>query len=191
MYIPIVGNGFALLIGTLAICTICFSQQKTIIGLNVTGENTSSSDFVVGVGGTFEKQFNKHHGFETGLYYRTFKERAYVFVDGSLFGVITNREQYLSIPVLYKFNSPTLNFSIGPTFDIYVGWKQIKSDFPPIWNTHYVDGKFRVGLMGKISKTIGLTDRILLEPEIRYNRVFFNNILFYGVGISCKYTLSK
>lgn len=191
MYIQIYFKRFALLIGMVAIATICFSQHKTILGLNLTGENTSSSDVVVGIGGTFERQFNKHHGFETGLYYRTFEVHYSVFVDNSLFGRFHLREKYLSIPILYKFHSSILNFSLGPTFDIFVDWSRINKGLLFRRDAHRVDNKFHVGLMGKISKTIDLTKRIFIEPEIRYNRVFFQHRSFYGVGLSLKYTLAK
>jgi len=182
-------NRFSLLVVILTIKTICFSQPKTTIGLNLTGEKTSSADFVIGIGGTLERQINKHNGFETGLYYRIFEVHQQVFVDGSLYGFHTIKEKYLSIPILYKFYSSVINFSVGPTFDMYLGWKQMNKGiiFEP--DRYTVNAKFHVGLIGKISKTIVLTNRFLLEPEIRYNPVFFNRRSFYGAGIACKYML--
>ena len=189
MYYQILLKRFSLLIVILTIGTICFSQPKTTVGLNLTGEKTSSSDFVVGIGGTLERQIKNHYGFETGLYYRTFEVHQQVFVDGSLYGFHNIKEKYLSIPILYKFYSSILNFSLGPTFDVYLGWKQMNKGITFETDHYTVNAKFHVGLIGKISKTIALTDRILLEPEIRYNPVFFNHRSFYGAGISFKYTL--
>lgn len=176
---------------TLVVGTICFSQPKTLVGLNLTGERTSSSDFVVGIGGTFEKHIKKHFGIETGVYYRTFEVHRGLYVDGSLYEFHNIKEKYVSIPILYKFYSSKLNFSVGPTFDVYLGWKQLYNDVN-FGSEHYnVNTRFHVGLIGKISKTIAITERILLEPEIRYNPVFFNRRSFYGGGVSIKYKLAK
>ncbi len=159
------------------------------MGINLTGEITSSSDFVIGVGGTFEKQFKKHFGFETGLYYRAFELNGEVRTETYVYGY-NIKEEYLSVPVLYKFNSSLLNFSVGPTFDIYLGWKQTNKNYVSYRLDKYdVNKKFIVGLMGKISKSIDLTPKILLEPEIRYNPIFLNQRSFYGIGMAIKYKL--
>lgn len=185
-------KGCLLLYGMLLLCTFCFSQAKAIIGLNLTGERTSSSDFVTGLGTTAEKRIAKHHGFETGIYYRTFKVHLYVYVNGLIYGDHHPiREKYLSLPVLYKFYSSLINFSAGPTFDLYLGSGQfVKVPFPGRLIPYTVDDKFHVGLLGKVSKSIILKKRILLEPEIRYNAIFYQKRSFYGAGLSLKYVLS-
>jgi len=177
--------------GALGISSICFSQQKSIVGLNVTGEKTSFSDFELGIGGTFERQFKGHHGFETGIYYRSFDLHYGVFVNGSLYGYHNIKEEYLSVPVLYKFYSSLVNFSLGPTFDFYLGWKQINKGLTFDRDSHTSYDKFQVGITGKISKTINLTNHILLEPEIRYNPISTHGKSFYGIGIGFKYKLSN
>ena len=85
----------ALLIMALVLTSICFSQNKTVIGVNVTGEYTSSSDFVVELGGTLERQIKRHSGLETGLYYRTFEIKSEVLVDGAVYGYNYIKEKYI------------------------------------------------------------------------------------------------
>lgn len=191
MNIQIIFKRFALLTAALSVGTICLSQKQTIVGLSLTGENTSSSNFVVGIGGTFERQFTKSSAFETGLYYRNFKVYQQVLVNYSVYGFRNIKEEYVSIPVLYKFKSSILNFSIGPTFDFYLGWKTTGESSNIGKEGYDANTKFYVGLLGKVSKTISLTDRILFEPEFRYNPIFSNQRSFYGGAISFKYTLTK
>ena len=179
-------NRFTLLTLTFIIVANCFSQSKTIIGLNLTGEHTSASDNVPGFGATFERQFGKHSGVETGLYYRPYNQYIKIFVDGSLYDAPIVREQYLSVPIVYKFYSSLLNVSAGPGFDIYTGWKQVSGKFPFPNNPFSVRNKFQVGLLGKVSKTIVITKRLFVEPEFRYNRVFYERKFYYGLGIAAK-----
>lgn len=169
----------------------CFSQNNLAVGINFTGGFTSSSDFVVVPGLTLEKQIKKHSGFETGLYYKTVKLHGKVFVDGRVYGNQIIKENYISVPVLYKFNSSLLNFSVGPTFDFYTGWKQSKKGIVFPWIYYAPNHKFIAGFLGKVSKTVGLTKRFFLEPEIRYNPVLSAGKSFYGIGISGKYRFGK
>lgn len=185
---------FALFIIALAIQAICYSQKKTFIGLNLTGEYTSApynpSYFVTGFGGTFERRLNKHLGFETGIYYRTFVVHNAVFVNGLPFFNFTIKERYLSVPVLFTYHSSILNFSAGPAVDIYVGWnktKQAKDYRLPETD----ESRIIFGLMGKVSRTIGITEKIIIEPEIRYNSIHYNKRSYYGIGVSGKYRLTK
>ena len=191
MYIRSFLNRFALLVVALLIMATGFSQSKTNIGLNFTGERTSASDFVVGFGGVLERQFSKQHGLETGLYYRGFDLHSQVYVDGSLFGAYTIKEQHVSIPVLYKFYSSILNLSAGPTFDLYTGWKQGKSTILGRIPRFSVDDKFQIGLLVKVSKIIPITKKLFVEPELRYNPIFYQRRVYYGIGVVAKYALTK
>lgn len=181
----------SLLLIAVTIGMVCFSQKQITVGLSLTGENTNASDFRLGAGATFERQITSHSFWETGFYYRTFKVQELTLVNGSLFNLRNVQEKYLSIPVLYKYESSVLNFSIGPTFDIYLGWKEMNksSDFEQ--EEYKANQKFYTGLLGKISKTVPLNDRLVFEPEIRYNPLFTNHRLYYGGALTLKYKLNK
>lgn len=184
---------FVLQVVSLVTAITCSSQPKTSVGLNLTGELASSSDFVIGFGGTFETQFGKHHGIETGLYYRPFKIHSQIYMDGALFASYTMKEMYLAVPVLYKYHSPVLNASFGPTFNVYTGTKKGKVSIPliPTIGNHTPEHKFQLGLLAKISKTIGITKYLFIEPEIRYNPTFYYRRSYYSAGITLKYALVK
>lgn len=180
---------FLLVVMTVFFAATCFSQSKTIIGVNVVGEHISGSNNVLGFGATFERQISKHNGFETGVYYRTFDNNIQVYVDMALYDAFTIKEQYVSIPILYKFYSSIVNVSLGPTFDIYTGWTKKGGRLSFIRSPEPINTKFRIGFLGKVSKTIGITKHLLIEPELRYNPVFYNHRLYYGLGVAAKYSL--
>jgi hypothetical protein len=184
---------FALLVLSLMIAAHSYSQSKTVIGLNLTGEHASSSTYnflgsrnVIGLGVTFERKFTKHSGFETGLFYRTFNLGSEVYINYSLYDAYTIKQEYASVPTLYKFYSYIVNASVGPTFEFYTGWRQKGGKVAFNDNPHPEDSKFNVGILGKVSKTIGVTKHFLVEPEIRYSRVFYQERFYYGAGVAVK-----
>lgn len=164
------------------------AQKSLKAGLNFTAE-LSNGQTRPGIGGVIEYAMTKHSGIETGLYYRTFGENFYFNVSGTSFSV-NIAERHLSIPVLYKFSSRIVNFSAGPTFDFYLGWRQTSGKIYTQIEEYSVTPPFQVGVMLKLSKNIKLSNRLFLEPEVRLNPMVSAEGRGYGgLGISAKYLL--
>ena len=166
-----------------------YSQKKIINGFDFTYE-TIGGEFLAGGGATFETRFTKHNGFEAGLFYRSYKTNGFLNGDYPTVHFYEIAERYLSIPVLYKFYSSIVNFSAGPTFDIFVGWKQTVGKSVYKVENYSTSPGFGIGGMLKLSKTINLSDRLLLEPEIRYNHIFNTQNNYGGFGLAAKYRLN-
>ncbi|RYE25741.1 MAG: hypothetical protein EOP45_04470 [Sphingobacteriaceae bacterium] len=166
-----------------------YSQRQDLIGLNVNGE-IYQSKFNPSIGVTFEKQFSKHNGFESGIFYRTLKssEQIYFVATPSFYIYsLTVSERYLTVPVLYKYYSRILNFSAGPTANLYVGWKQKDNGSPVHIDAYDIDPKFKVGFLTKLSKVIPLNKQLVIEPELRFGSVETWNEVGLGIGIAGKY----
>lgn len=174
---------FALIISTY---TSAFCQKPIILGLTSTNELTNNNDFRMGVGVTCEKQITTHLGYETGLFYRTDKSDFKITVNETGYSH-TITESYLSLPVLLKYYSTFLNASIGPSVDYYIGWRETSSNANMKITSYKVRPLMNIGIMGKISKAIALSDHIILEPEIRFNPFFKYNRYYAGIGIGLKY----
>ena len=166
-------------------------KKKTYVGFNFINEiSEEESAVATGLGLTIERQFTKHSGIESGLYYRTNKTTFYFTDNISNFtNNYTVAERYLSIPFLYKFYSRILNISAGPTFDYYVGWKQ-KAGIVKVDN-YSMDPNVGLGFMFKLSKKINLSDHIILEPELRLNPILTYERVYLSLGIAAKYRLTK
>lgn len=164
-----------------------FSQKQMIGGLDLTVESTGTH-WVPGVGATFEYKLTKHSGLETGLFYRIYNVAGYMR-SSDFYAEFTIAERHLSIPILYKFYSSIVNFSVGPTIDFYLGWRQKmgKSDIPI--ETYNIDPTVGLGGMLKLSKSINLSEKLLLEPELRLNPILSNSRAYGGLGIAVKYKL--
>lgn len=166
------------------------AQKKTYAGLNFVNEISDESSVTSGLGLTIERQFTKHSGIESGLYYRT--NRSLFFYEDNISRLTDNyivAERYLSIPFLYKFYSRILNISAGPTFDYFVGWKQ-KAGTIKLDNV-YMDTNVGLGFMLKLGKKINLSDHLILEPELRFNPVLTFERAYFSLGIAAKYLLKK
>lgn len=176
------------LVLTLMLNTKGFAQNKNIIGLSFTNELTSKNDIRPGLGLTFERQITRHCGFETGLFYRTFKNRMYVTWNTETY-YLEVVENYLSIPVLFKYYSRILNFSAGPSIDYYIGWSGHTSSTNATLTSVNVKPKTYFGFMFKASKKINISDKVIIEPEIRFNPILKYNRHYVGIGIALKYKL--
>lgn len=165
-----------------------FCQKQSILGLTSTSEITKNNDFRMGVGVTYEKQITTHLGYETGLFYRTDKSDFKLTVNETGYPH-TVTESYLSLPLLLKYYSGFLNASIGPSVDYFIGWNETSSNADMKITSYKVRPLMNIGIMGKISKAIALSDHIILEPEIRFNRLFKPDKYYAGIGVGLKYKL--
>lgn len=167
-----------------------FAQKKTYAGLNFVNEISDESSVNTGLGLTIERQFTKHSGIESGVYYRTHRT-SFLFEDNisRLPDNFVVAERYISIPFLYKFYSRILNISAGPTFDYFVGWKQ-KGGIIKLENV-YMDPNVGLGFMLKFGKKINLSDHLILEPELRFNPILTFERAYLSLGIAAKYRLKK
>lgn len=176
----------------LSITATSYAQANTTYaGLNFTVENAGTS-FRPGTGASFERQITKHSGIETGLYYRHYVQSGdIIYTDATssqIFPFVVS-ERYLSIPALYKFYSRIVNIAAGPSFDFYMGWKQRNRSSGLKIENYDIDPNFHIGFLAKISKRISLSDRAVLEPELRINPMLTSGRSYAGFGIAGKYRL--
>ncbi len=167
------------------------AQKQEFIGISLNSEIPSGDNIKAGFGVLYENQLSKHHGFELGLNYRSKIESNYFTIPAS--GIVNQladiREDYLSLPISYKFYSNIVNLSTGISFDYFVGWKDL-TKFGNVELTSYsVDPKLYVGWIFKVGKTIKLSSKFILEPEIQLNPIFDYGYSYYGAFIKLKYKL--
>ncbi len=173
---------------TLFCSTVIQAQKVVRVGANFNAEVSNGHYGTAGFGGSYEMKLKKHGGFETGIYYRTYKSDLVVLFDPAFYAT-TIAERHLSIPILYKFYSKIVNFSVGPSFDFYLGFAD-KGKNPIFKVTAYsINPSFNVGILGKLSKNIKLSEKFVLEPELRINPILTANRAYGGAGISLKYKL--
>jgi hypothetical protein len=169
-------------------CYRACSQQSTKAGINFTTEVISNSNFRLGAGLSLERQATKHSGIETGLYYRNIQRDLLAYINTRNYNLRV-AERYLSVPLLYKFHSRFLNVSLGPTFDIYLGWKQKYVSNSTAMENYTVDPQTMFGALLKVSKNINLGANLCFEPEVRFNPVFTTGSYFLGFGFAFKYRI--
>ena len=162
------------------------AQNKTYIGIDFVNEIASDGDNIrPGVGLNIATSLGKHSGIETGVYYRTYLQSMSFRVDGHSFDADI-RESHLSIPILYKFSSRIVNFSAGPSFDVFLGWKQKSSTAEVEVDSYDIDPEYNLGAMVKLGKDIKLSDKLVFEPELRFNPVFNVERVYMGLGLKLK-----
>lgn len=168
-----------------------YSQKQQYISVGINSEIHSGDNMRIGFGVSYENQLSKHHGFELGLNYRSKIESNYFTI--STLGIVNQlaniREDYLSLPILYKFYSNIVNVSTGVSFDYFVGWKDLTKHGNVELTSYSVDPKLYVGWAFKIGKTIKLSPKFILEPEIQFNPIFDYGYSYYGAFIKLKYKL--
>ncbi|HXR83943.1 MAG TPA: hypothetical protein VN722_06520 [Hanamia sp.] len=182
-----------------------FSQSKNQIGLTFIADKTHQTSFRSVGGISFERLFNKYSGLEIELNYRTFIDDKLIIRDPSAYFIgdvqVIILQNFLNIPLLYLFRTRILTFSIGPSADIYIGFKDEKHVgmfLPYLKPAQYkFDNKLLWGAIAKISKTIQLNKKFILEPDIYFNPIFTPYSLnskrysskrqYYGLGIVVKY----
>jgi hypothetical protein len=92
---------------------------------------------------------------------------------------------HLSFPVLYKYYSQVIDFSIGPTIDIYNNRTVHKMD-----DLKLISGngkrKSGIGILARAGKEFKLDNTLSLEPEVHFNPMLSIKRNYVGAGISLK-----
>jgi len=175
----------------LLISVTLYSQKQQYIGIGINSEIHSGDNMRIGFGVSYENQLSKHHGFELGLNYRS-KIGSNYFTIPTL-GIVNQladiREDYLSLPILYKLYSDIVNVSTGVTFDYFVGWRGLTKLSDVELTSYSIDPKLYVGWAFKVGKTIKLSPKFILEPEIQFNPIFNYGYSYYGAAVKLKYKL--
>ncbi len=139
-------------------------------------------------------QKGKHGSLETGLYYRPVRSEYLVNISAgtnNYTAVAIVSEKFLSIPLLYRFQSNILNFTAGTSLDLYLGWKD-KSDKNTVTvNSYNRSATINAGAVVSLSKSIHLSNKLLIEPEIRFNPIFTSGdpYVHSAFGFACRYKL--
>ena len=175
------------------------AQKKSSLelGVQLMAEANSAYGSVMPLTGVqFIYQKGKHSGFETGLYYRTARfHLAYSIYDpssGYQSGDLPMSERFISIPVLYRFNSRVLNFAAGPSFDLFLNWKAKNNKSPVSVTRNKNPNSIEVGAVASVSKSFLFGDKWVLEPAVRFNPIFTEGDPYVNsaLGFSLRYKLN-
>jgi len=180
-----------LIIVALFISVSTFAQSKQFVGIGINPEIRSNSVPSLGFGLLYENQITKHHGFEIDINYRSYR-LDYLYTN-PLSGVadlsFKVRENYLSIPVYYKFYSNVVNLSAGLTFDYFVNADNLSEITNIEMSSYKLDPRFFVGCIFKVGKKFQLSNKFAIEPELYYNPIFSYGYSYYGASVKLKYSL--
>jgi len=164
------------------------SMSKTFKTINQAATKTTQSKVIFSPLLIYQRQLTLHSSLELGLKYRQVFSNATVLVAlGSNSNNQLNfaiKEKFLNLPILYKFNSKFIAFSLGPTVEYFLGAYNSKNY--SLGKEFYSD-KWSWGLLAKISKQIKLDKRIIFEPSLFYNSILSFNRNFLGISIATKY----
>ena len=153
---------------------------------------TSHTGWNLGFGGQYERLFSKHSSGILGV--RKVLIDIYIpiatganFTDYAHFLVAEN---FLTIPIAYKYNYSFVSISAGTTFDYFFSWKEQRQSYAPLQTyDKFLDKNFSIGLLGSISKKIPIDKRIILEPTVYYNRMLTFERTYFGGSLEIKYRL--
>jgi hypothetical protein len=166
-----------------------YSQKQEFIGIGINSEMKSGANLQTGFAFSYENQLSKHNGFEVELNQRSQDQYLTVPVGDGTYQSSHIKEDYLTLPILYKFYSNIVNVSTGVAFDYFVGWKDLTKLGNVELTSYSIDPKLYVGWVFKVGKTIKLSPKFILEPEIQFNPIFDYGYSYSGASVKLKYKL--
>lgn len=165
-----------------------YSQQKTLLGLDFTNDFVDGNSRP-GFGLNLTRSISDKSSIEVGAYYRSCIEEMSFYVFGTHLD-LNIRENYLSIPILYRFSSKYFYVSAGPSFETFISWKQ-QSDSDFDITSYDRDPKYNLGFLFKVGTEINLSNKLIFAPELRLNPLLRTSRTYWGLGLNLKYDLSK
>jgi hypothetical protein len=165
------------------------AQQESRLGLNISSNfNFYSQNFMPEIGFVFVRQITIHSSIEANLNFRIHQRQISVLVDDNSTMYPLINEKYITIPVSYKFYSKIINAGAGISFDYYLGWKQLSGSQEI--SSYWPGADYYIGLIGKISKQLTLDEKLILEPEVKFNILILPFERHYiGFGLVAKFVL--
>jgi hypothetical protein len=161
------------------------AQDKSIeIGGKIINELTFYNGYAPGIGGQIIYRMGKHSGIESGLYYKI-RPISFNFYPPIIttFYYVEASERNILFPVLYRFDSRFVNFTIGPVLEYFIGWKQNRSNSDVVIKD-YVTDRLELISTASISKNFMISHKWIFEPEIRFSAFVPNGDGGYGLNFS-------
>ena len=157
-------------------CVQSSAQQQTYLNIS-TSSQTAAGIVLHTYGVSAEKQFKQNWSYELGINLNNF-----------ILPIENIKVNYTSLPLNFRYYSKIANFSLGAEVYYYKGWEYISEEV--IFSEIYLD-ILKLTYNLKINKTIKLTQKFALEPEISINLFspIFPRDVSFGAGIRVKYTL--
>lgn len=181
-------HSFFIIVTILSLSFTTYAQKHEFFSAGIIGEiNNSEKNNHSGYSFSYENQFCKNHGFEIGYNKRSV---SYLIFNENIQDTKRIKYNYISLPVLYKFYNPIVTISTGINFDYNVGWRDITKNTNSNYELEYSKSNPRisVGWYLKLGKSIPLTSKVFIEPEIHFNPIFGSDY-YYGSSIKLKYSL--
>jgi hypothetical protein len=170
-------------------------QTKSMVDWNYATTKTYQAAAISSFGIVYERLLSKKTGIEIEIKYQS-SPNQYTFLvpgGGNLTDqvIVPGKESFLSMPILFKYRTNILNVSLGPTLEYFLGWKQTSSNYyiPNGENSlpdYFFPNKLSMGLLLKISKSINMSDKCILEPGIFYNPILSYKNNYFGLSLVVK-----
>lgn len=171
--------------------TEIFGQKKTFeVGGKLINELTFYNGFAPGIGAQVIYRMSNKSGIESGLYYKIRPISFHSFPPNSTtFYQVEVSERNLLFPVLYRFDSRYVNFTIGPVLEYFLGWK-FRPHQSEVVIKDYITESFELIATASISKKFNLKNNWIIEPEFRFSAFVPNGDGGYGLNLSFRKKLN-
>jgi hypothetical protein len=170
-------------------------QTNSVVDWKYATNKTYQASTISSFGIVYERLLSQNSGIEFEIKYQSSpNEYTFYVPGGSNLTVqvnVSGRESFLSIPILFRYNTNILNVSLGPTFEYFLSWEQTKSNYLPFEESslpkYFFPDKLSMGLLFKISKSIHIGDQWILDPGIFYNPILSYKNNYFGLSVIIKY----
>lgn len=179
------GRHLLLTSAVLFLLTSASAQKRSVeIGVKIINELTFANGYAPGAGIPIVYRFGKHGGIESGCYYKIRPSHPFLISDYGALLKETLTERTLIIPLLYRYDSKFINFSVGAAVEFLIGWRMSTTDYYSI--TTYTSRNPELISTASISKTFPLSSSLVFEPEIRFSAFVPNGDGSWGLNLSVR-----
>ena len=162
-----------------------YSQNRSLqLGVKIFNELTFSNQYSPGFGAQVVYRLYKKSCVESGLYYKIIPKLffSYPLASTTFYGFDVS-ERNILLPVLYRYDSRLLNFTIGPILEYNLSWK-ITNSPPDIVIKDYITKRLKLLASASISKNFMLSPKWIVEPECRFSAYVPDGDGSYGINLS-------
>lgn len=183
MYKAIAILSFLILFGTLI-----FAQNTSKWSVELgTSYRVNKSDNLKGLGVLVSRKIAGDFWLQTGILYKNKKEEfESEIITGNkiLVNDVELRLDYLSIPLMLRYNSNFFNIGLGTNYERYINSKDLSNN-PLVETNLSFEDENKWYLSGYIGVPISITNNLEIEPGALFN--YHSKQMFTDINLSFRY----
>ena len=167
----------------------CYSlkAQENLVNISV-ANNILPLKYMPIAGLGYERKINSIHAITADMLFYS-KENNYLINNSTTQTNYSIRKLYMNVPLTYKYYFSKINFSIGPSVNYMISWKQTSNNNQINIQDYKESPIFKLGYIARAGTIFTLKNNMFIEPEIQVANMTGINFKDVSLRLGARFSL--